>query len=449
MAIKADIKKAQQKAAEEAARAAAMGNFGPMPFLKLKSGKNRIRVMPPWTDEGKNAYQWWREVWTHWGVGPDDENKKTVACPKKTPQLDGAATDCPVCDEVERLRATGDPADLEEAKALRARMRVFVNAIDLEDPEWTQENIDEMIGAGVEEDRLPEVGDPKIQVLGFGSMIFKELLDYYNDEIDMTDLEEGYNVIITKEGKDLNTKYRVRLEKNISQAPVPDDDPKLHNLDMVQQVKSAAEIMAIMEGVDPDEAKKLAAKASAAAKKKTPKKLPPKAKEEEEEETPTEEEEEETPTEEEQAEEEGGEEEQEEGGEEEQEAQGGNGVSKDWPPVDDDGYLDFDRISDEQIEDPANVSVQDAHGTSVHIGCYGAAKQHDKDDSTCQECPLFDRCGKRVAALEAAKAKKAPGKKAPGKSKAPGKPKPGGKAAGKSAADSLMEEMEQATGKRK
>jgi len=428
MAIKADIKKAQQKAAEEAARAAAMGNFGPMPFLKLKSGKNRIRVMPPWTDEGKNAYQWWREVWTHWGVGPDDENKKTVACPKKTPQLDGAATDCPVCDEVERLRATGDPADLEEAKALRARMRVFVNAIDLDDPEWTQENIDEMIGAGVEEDRLPEVGDPKIQVLGFGSMIFKELLDYYNDEIDMTDLEEGYNVIITKEGKDLNTKYRVRLEKNVSQAPVPDDDPKLHNLDMVQQVKSAAEITAIMEGVDPDEAKKLAAK-TAAAKKKTAKKLPPKAEEEEPEAEA-----------EEQAEE--------EQAEEEQEAQGGNGVSKDWPPVDGDGYVDFDRVSDEQIEDPANVAVQDEHGTSVHIGCYGAAKQHDKEDATCQECPLFERCGKRVAALEAAKAKKAPGKKAPGKGKVPGKPKPGGKAAGKSAADSLMEEMEQATGKR-
>jgi len=51
---------------------------GPMPFLKLKSGKNKIRVMPPWTEEGTNAYQWWREVWTHWGVGPDEENKKTI-----------------------------------------------------------------------------------------------------------------------------------------------------------------------------------------------------------------------------------------------------------------------------------------------------------------------------------------------------------------------------------
>jgi len=437
MAIKADIGKSKQKAAEEAARAAAMGNFGPMPFLKLKSGKNRVRVMPPWTDEGVNAFQWWREVWTHWGIGPDDDNKKTLACPKKTPPGGG---ECPVCDEVERLRATGDPADLELAKSMRARMRLFVNAIDLEDPEWTQENVDEMIGGGVEENRLPDVGAPKIQVFGFGSMIFKELLDYYNDEIDMTDLEEGYNVIITKEGKDLNTKYRVRLEKNTSEAPVPDDDPTLHNLDMVQQVKSAAEIIAIMEGVDPEEAKKLEeAKAKSSTKKKPTKKLAPKAKAKEEE---PEEEEEETPEE----EEETPEEEEEETPEEEE--NGGNGVQAEaWPPVDDEGYLDFDQLADEQIEDPTNVAVQDAHGTSVHIGCFGTARQYDGDDDTCKECPLYARCGKRIAALDAAKAKKAPGKKGPGK--APGKPKPGGKAGGKSAADSLMEEMEQATGKRK
>jgi len=341
---------------------------------------------------------------------------------------------------VERLRATGDPADLELAKSMRARMRLFVNAIDLEDPEWTQENVDEMIGGGVEENRLPDVGAPKIQVFGFGSMIFKELLDYYNDEIDMTDLEEGYNVIITKEGKDLNTKYRVRLEKNTSEAPVPDDDPTLHNLDMVQQVKSAAEIIAIMEGVDPEEAKKLEeAKAKSSTKKKPTKKLAPKAKAKEEE---PEEEEEETPEE----EEETPEEEEEETPEEEE--NGGNGVQAEaWPPVDDEGYLDFDQLADEQIEDPTNVAVQDAHGTSVHIGCFGTARQYDGDDDTCKECPLYARCGKRIAALDAAKAKKAPGKKGPGK--APGKPKPGGKAGGKSAADSLMEEMEQATGKRK
>jgi hypothetical protein len=433
MAIKADISKAKEKAAEEAARAAAFGNFGPMPFYKPKSGANKLRFMPPWTDEGSNAFQWWREVWTHWGVGPDDDSKKNVACPKKTPPVGG---ECPICDECERLRATGDPADLEMAKQLRAKMRVYTNVIDLNDPIWTQDDIDEMMGAGIEEDKLPEVDAPKIQVYGFGSMIFKDLLDYYTDEIDMTDLDEGYDVILTKEGKDINTKYRLRLAKEATKAPVPDDDPALHNLDVIQQLKTAAEIQAILEGVDPEEAKELEAKQKKASAKKQAEAKKLAAAQKAQEEAEEAEEEDEEPE----------EEVEEEAQEEAQEASGGNGESTNWPPLDADGYLDFDALTDEQIEDPTNFAIEDSVGTKVHIACFGGARQRDEDDADCQGCPLTERCEARIQALDSAKKKKPPGKKAA--KKAPGKKGKAAKAA-PSDADSLEDEMRGAVGKRK
>ena len=428
MAIKADVEKAKKKAAEEAARAASFGTFGTLKWWKAKKGKNRIRVMPPWTAEGNNAYQWWREIWVHWNIGPDEDNQQSVACPKKTPPGDQT---CPICDEVERLRKSGDPADLELAKNMKAKMRIYANIIDLKDASWTEEDVEELAAAGTDSNNVPEVGDPKIQVYSFGSTIFKDLLDYYTDVIDITDLDEGHNVLLTREGDGLNTDYRVRIEQEASKAPVPDDEPKLHNLDNIMQVKSEAELLAIMEGVDPEEVKKLAA--SQSKKKDQTKKLTAakKAQEESEEEEVAEEEE---AAETEEAEEEAAEEEEaEEPKKPAAKAPPGKKAppkkeeaEEDWPPLDDDGYLDFDKLTDEQIEDKQNIAVQDSNGTAVYVQCFGTARQRDADDPNCSDqCPLFKRCGERIEALDAAaaaaKPKRGPGRP-PGPGKAPGKP---------------------------
>jgi len=453
MAHKVDIEKAKKKAAEEAARTA--GSFGVMPFWQPKPGKNTIRVMPPWTGEGNNANQFWREVWIHWGVGPDDENKKNVSCPRKTPPEQDVC--CPVCDEVDRLKATGDPADLELAKQMKARLRIYSNVIDLKDPVWTQDAIDELIGGGTEEDKLPEVGAPKIQVFSYGSTIWKALLDLATDDVDFTDLEEGHDVLITKEGKGINTKYRLRLDTKASKAPFEGDEPTLHNLDNLMQVKSEAEIRAILEGLDPDEVKQLeAAQKKASAKKQLAagKGAGKKKDEEEEAEGEGEEEAEAEGEGEEEAEAEAeGEEEGEVEGEEEAEAEAeaappkkgpvakkkGNGAT--WPPLDADGWIDWDKVTDEQIEDPANEAAVDAQDppNSVHINCFGTARQRNPKDQQCKDCPLFDRCGARIVALdEAAKKKAAPGKK-PVPGKPAGKPAPGKKPS--AGAEDLEEQM--------
>ena len=437
MAFKTDTQRVVEKAREEAARAASM-NFGPMPFWKPKKGKNRVRIMPPYTDEGENAYLWWREIWAHWGVGPDDDSKKNVSCPKMSP--DSEDKECPICDYVEQLKASGDPADLALAKEIRSQRRIYTNIIDLKDPVWNEAAIEELRSEDVPEDKLPEIGDPKIQVWNFGVKIFNVLLDYYTENIDMVDLKEGYNVVLTRSGEGLNTSYITRLEQKPSRAPCEEDPTeKLHNLDSVMQFKTSVELQAVLEGVDPDEAKKLEAatkqqeKAAlpAASKKAKPAAQVPKKPKKQEEQSQEEPESE----------------------DQEQAAEGGNGVSQEPFPTDDEGYFCWDLIADEQIEDPINGQHVDEGGTPIHISCFGAARQRD-GSVDCQQCPLFDRCGERIAFLDAEeeKKKKVTGKKGRG----PGKKKTAKKTAGKkvgkakpSPADELQAEMEAAvTGKR-
>lgn len=250
--FKTSVEKAKQKAAEEAAKAENRFQKTARLFWKPKQGQNRVRILPAWTGEGPNANQFWRELYVHWGVGPDEENQINFACPRLTPGSENK--ECPICDEYNRLRGTKDPTDLEAAKELRARQRAYSNIIDLTDPVWTQDDVDELKLQGVEE--LPEVDSPKIQVFNYGPTILKELLDIFCDEIDLTDLQEGHNVVITRTGKDLQTQYRVRIETKASPAPV-DAEPSLHDLDEIMPFKEAYIMKAALEGIDPEEMKKL------------------------------------------------------------------------------------------------------------------------------------------------------------------------------------------------
>lgn len=260
MAIKVDRSKVAQKAAEEAAKA----NRGPktaMLYWKPKQGQNSIRVMPPWTDDGVNAYQFWRECYVHWSIGPDENNVQHFSCPKQTPG--STDTECPICDEYDRLRASSDPADKEAAKGLRAKQRSFSNIIDLADPLWKKDDLDELKANGVDDKEMPKVGSPKVQVYTYGPTVWKQLLDIYTDNVDFCDPLKGHNIFITREGKDINTEYRVRPDVAVTRAPFK-TEPPLWNLDALMPFRQAVEMKAILEGVDPQEARKLGQAAAAA-----------------------------------------------------------------------------------------------------------------------------------------------------------------------------------------
>lgn len=348
MAFKVDREKAKKKAAEEAAKVAARQSYGTRLYWKPKVGQNKIRVMPPWTDQGPNSYQFWREVHVHWGIGPDEDNVKHISCPWNTPPK--KITECPVCDEYNRLKGSSDPEEKEAARELRPKPRAFSNIINLNDPTWTNDDVTELKANNVE--NPPTVGDPKIQLFSYGPKILKELLDIFQDA-DITDLKEGYDINITREGTGLQTEYRVRADLKPSKAPFK-GEPKLTDLDGLMPFMEPYEIKAALEGIDPEEAKQLTSSTKPA---------------ETEEEEPAEAEEEEPEAEEEESEEE-------EPEAEEEPEDGGNGVK---------AAEEIDPTV-EWVDDDGLFKIPDGHPE-----CFSF--ERDPEDSVCNsECGAFVNC---------------------------------------------------------
>ena len=161
-------------------------------FWKPSEGKNVIRLMPPWAEEGDSAELFYREVYIHWNVPPGAEDQTFMLCPKK---MDLGR--CYVCDQVDELYGSRDPADIELAKEIRSRQRFFSNVIDLND-----------VGGK----------DPKVQVWSYGPMIFDDLIGYFCDSEygDITDPDEGFNITIERTGVSRDTSYKVRLSRHSS-----------------------------------------------------------------------------------------------------------------------------------------------------------------------------------------------------------------------------------------
>lgn len=230
-----DISKVTKKVQEEKARASR--TFERVRFWKAKNGDNLIRLMPPWTDEGPNANVFWREVYTHWNIGQggfDEENGMSYTCPVKTP--DGPGGTCEVCELAKQFKDSGDPADSAIAKELFAKRRTMTNIVDLNDPVFTEDDLAEWKEGRMDSDQAPfNVGDTKVQVWTYSTTIFKELLDYFADGLDLTSFVEGYNLVITKEAatsKEAFTKYRTRLKPPATKFNFKGDVEKLvYNLD--------------------------------------------------------------------------------------------------------------------------------------------------------------------------------------------------------------------------
>lgn len=423
MALKTDISKAQKKREEEQLRQDSFKRFGrPVPWWKAKPGTNKIRVLPPWTGEGPNAFQFWCERWIHFGTmsieAPDEQNQFSVVCPKHTP---GAAEilgfgeneeiSCPVCEHVASLRASNDPTDAAFAKDNRAKMRIYYNIIDLNDPIWIADAIGELKQKGCPEDNLPTEGSPKVQVYSSGPTVMQMILDYYADNTDLADLETGHNLIIEREGSGLNTKYRVRPDMNASKAPITDEEweQEMWNLDEVMPFLSTEQVEMILGGASREEVFKLGTATRPA--------LP-----EGEEEPASEEKQLPEST---------------ESGSDVETAESTKNESAGEPegtfevPLDDDGDVDYQRLPDAMIEDPES---------DYHVSCFGKARQRDTSDPSCigddenDKCVVFDKCGLRIEALDeeerkakeaAAAKKKKPGvgKKKPGAGKTDGKKK--------------------------
>ena len=165
-------------------------------FWKPETGVNKIRFLPPWADGGPNDGMFYRELYIHWNIPPGAESQSFAVCTRKTEGGDGK---CYLCDEVDRLYSGGAPEDIQIAKEIRSRQRFFSNVIDENDP-------------------LDDQGNPKIQIFAYGPKIFEEVLAYFCDSEygDITDPDDGFTVIIEREGRGRDTTYKVRCSRNPS-----------------------------------------------------------------------------------------------------------------------------------------------------------------------------------------------------------------------------------------
>lgn len=235
-------------------------NQGGMNFLNINDGRNVIRVLPP-KSENEDFY---KEVWVHYGIGKTDQNKKgtMVVCPT----TDGENEACPVCElskQFFELSSEKDDSYSKQAKSFYRKKRVYYNAISRDEDlsVYTKE------GEGDDAKWVnSKTGDEEspIKVLGTGVGIFKDILGLIIDPEygDVTDFEEGLDLIITKSGSgQFNTKYDVKTVRKETPA-IPDDAPQeiqdewedmLNDLSPLAKPKSYDTLLNLLNGKEEDE----------------------------------------------------------------------------------------------------------------------------------------------------------------------------------------------------
>jgi hypothetical protein len=231
-------------------------------YLKLKKGENNIRIAPA---KDENAPTW-VETGYHYEVGPNGDN---VCCPKLTEEDLGGGKPCPICELVKRLRKSNDADDKKTVDDIKGTRRFFMNALDLDEPEkgW--------------------------QVLPMGVTMYKDILSWitHPDYGDITDAEEGYNLIIKKSGDGRDTEYNVTPRKNPSPLSAIENfdadkaQSSMPTLAEIPKLLSYKEIQGILTGesVNEDDEDEEEEAAPPSKKPKAETKPTPKAEEPEEE----------------------------------------------------------------------------------------------------------------------------------------------------------------------
>ena len=164
-------------------------------FFQLKAGKNEMRILPPWNDDG----MFYHESVIHYGFMVEGKNR-AYPCLKFLGEKK-----CPACDLFARL-SQGDKEDQKIARNLRPTAKFFVNVV-------------------------PK-GSENVKIFALKPKMLKQILGYMADDDwgDVTDPEEGHNIVIEKEGEGLMTRYEVRVKPKPTGIEVEDWENKLHDL---------------------------------------------------------------------------------------------------------------------------------------------------------------------------------------------------------------------------
>ncbi len=217
MAEKAGIQKwgsyEPEAAAEEQAVLDEQGGGG---FFKFAAGRNVLRFLPPPVGQRSPFVM----THQHYITPPGQQQAVSFNCPRVM-----GKRACFACAHADKLKATGNKADFDEAKQFFPKLRVYANVIARANPE-----------AGP-------------QVAAFGKMVHEALVALRADEDaggDYTHPLDGFDIIVEKTGSGLDTKYKVlparvtselgdlewiSLQQNLQRfGTVPEDDEIIEKL---------------------------------------------------------------------------------------------------------------------------------------------------------------------------------------------------------------------------
>jgi hypothetical protein len=218
---------------QEHERSRERDNENSFPMVFLKEGISHLRVLPPYSEKGV----WLREIREH---GLRIQGKFTsLTC------LSIINETCPICEEGRALYRK-DAADTEEkeanvakAKELSARSAFLFNVLVKTSPD----------GGSLKDG---------VKVLKAGATVKRELMEYDQDVAggygDITNLNSGFDVRITRKGQKLKTTYSVKavpqktdILEELTEVGFDIDNLTPLNLDEVYPPRSYDEVKAMFE----------------------------------------------------------------------------------------------------------------------------------------------------------------------------------------------------------
>ena len=219
MFIKADQSKiAEQKKEEEEYRAKVKegGNFKKSTpwvfFSPVADSSYHIRILPPWTDTGENAFLPYRKIYQHWGIGP---HNKRVMCPAK---MSGGKERCYVCEKIKDLRERGED---KKSNRLKSKQRYIYQILERGDDRWAADDKE----VGENPDLL---GLPKIKFAGLAWTAHQQILNYHSSAEwgDIACPWNGLDIEFKRTGIGLDTSYHVTPRRfNTPAFSLPVRDP--------------------------------------------------------------------------------------------------------------------------------------------------------------------------------------------------------------------------------
>lgn len=239
-----DLSKLNKAVSEAEARTNSFkGDVPSIKWYKMAGTKARLRIMPPWTDEGDFKGQFWRVVHQHWGI--TDTLKAPIMCPKTTPFMEG---DCPICDFVDELRAKNDVESKELVKSIRDKASYLFTVVDVDDAEYTAKDVAQFKKDFPDKKPSFSAGEPKLQVFAAPFTIYTQVLSLFQQGFDLVNLREGHDIVVNKQKKGGGNEfvsYTVNPTPRATDSNVPDNHPlvDLTKAGMIMQPSKVMELL--------------------------------------------------------------------------------------------------------------------------------------------------------------------------------------------------------------